>query len=339
MNQAIIELLKPFTGPAGEAGGDAAALIEDLEKRVTGSEDKKNVAGRLISTVKDPNWTDLQNRAAAVLKQNSKHLRAGVVYCMAATQCSSWNGLRDGLELIAGLLEGFKDNLRPLLDNGDPYERATILNDLSLPISKPGDPYNFVFRVQRLKITDSSGQGSFSFLEMRAARDSTRDLLGSEIEPPSVEQIAAAWTAMTADRQTALDESLSAALAALDRITKAFKDKKSKPQLSLLNGTLQEIAKAVKTRGQREAQATEGAEQPGGQQSSGPDTRERGQANAAFPAQIQNRSQALKSLDAVRKYFEQNEPSSPIPKLLSLALEVGAMDFVKVFKRLTPTAM
>lgn len=324
----IDELLAPISAEA-PAGTDAAEEIEKLEEKIKGKQTETIVDGRPVATFEEPNWRELTEESADLLKNKSKHLRAAMIYCVACSVTRAWPGLHEGLEVMATLLESSWDTLHPVPEEGDPYERAGILSDLSLPMSKPLDPYNFVLRVQRLKLTQSNNHGSWSFLEMEAAQTPEQKLLGADVTPPSLEQINASWADLAEEPRDEMLTAVSGAVSCLKRIAEVFKDKKSKPDLALLTTILGKIERRIQAKG-----ALSPADEPTDEARP-----EKGKTKSLVLGEIQSREDAVKTLKAVSAYFQRTEPSSPIPLLLKLALEVRNQTFVQILKRLSPSSV
>jgi type VI secretion system protein ImpA len=60
-----------------------------------------------------------------------------------------------------------------------------------------------------------------------------------------------------------------------------------------------------------------------------------------FPknAAIQSREDVVRAIDAICKYFERYEPSSPVPFLLLRAKRLLSMNFMEILGELTPDAL
>jgi type VI secretion system protein ImpA len=58
-----------------------------------------------------------------------------------------------------------------------------------------------------------------------------------------------------------------------------------------------------------------------------------------FSGAVRSRDEVVKALDAIIAYYRSNEPSSPVPFLLTRVRRVARMDFMELIKELTPEAI
>ncbi|MGL5001458.1 MAG: ImpA family type VI secretion system protein, partial [Casimicrobium sp.] len=57
------------------------------------------------------------------------------------------------------------------------------------------------------------------------------------------------------------------------------------------------------------------------------------------PGRLASRADAIRALDAVCAYFEQHEPSSPVPMFLNRAKKLTGMRFVDIIRDMSPESM
>src|SRR5262249_29244062 len=65
---------------------------------------------------------------------HSKHLRVTTMFCCGQLKTNGFTGFRDGVQLVAGLVQQFWPTLYPLLDpedNNDPTQRLNLLGALT----------------------------------------------------------------------------------------------------------------------------------------------------------------------------------------------------------------
>ena len=333
--EEISGLLLPL-GSGGPTGGDGYQQVSELELEVKGAEEVRIIDGKEQVTVVEPSWSGLKRKAASVLAKDSKHLRAALVYAYCRLRLDQWEGLRDGLELVASLLERFWEDLHPrLAPDEDPFERSNILEDLALPVNTPGDPYNFVLHIQRLPLTNSGRHGAWSHLEIIAARKTSRSTEGGASAGPSAEEIERARVDSAAEFRSNTLAAIEATRAALSRIRAAFEGRATVPNLGLLERVLGELQTWLATPvGEAVgASASTGNGQDVAHESASPTGTE------AQTGPVASRAQAIGMLRAVKRYYDAAEPSSPVPFLIALAINVSQRDFVKILKKLPPSSV
>jgi type VI secretion system protein ImpA len=340
VGEEISGLLRPLAS-GNSAGSDGYQQISELELEVKGREEVRIVDGKEEVTAIEPSWSALKRKSASVLTKDSKHLRAAIVHAYCSLRLNHWCGLRDGLELIAGLLERYWDVLHPrLAPDGDPFERTNMLEDLSLPVNTPADPYNFVLHIQRLELTNSQRHGRWNYLAILASRKCSRSVKDTSPPTPAAEDVEKARAESEPGFVQMIAGHIDGALAALARIRAMFNGHDALPNLGLLERTLGEIQNWIAARPTAEL-AVEPEADHERQQSAGAQVLPRTiTGSAGLPAgQVSSRAQAIELLRAVKGYYEAAEPSSPVPFLVGLAIGVSQQDFVQLLKKLPPSSI
>jgi len=341
MNPALEALLQPIAG-ATPTGSDGYTAISELEDQCKPTVTSVVESGKMVDTVQDANWTQLRQRAAKILEKESKHLRAAMVISVAAAKSGSLQELVDTLELSEKLLDTFWDGLHPMPDpdDNDPYQRINILNDLSHPVNTENDHYNFVLKVTRIPIAENPQVGRISLLDHEVARGAMSDALLGDRPPMTPDQVSAVFRAAETEKLKATAELLENAVNTLNRISDIFRNKRgedSVPNFTLLKATLERAREAISPYidGGAPASGADGAEATAG----GPGSTMAGAGGLVIQGAIRSRSDALTALDAVIRYYEQVEPSSPIPLLLQRAKALATMNFFEIVNNLTPEAL
>ena len=154
---------------------------------------------------------------------------------------------------------------------------------------------------------------------------------------PEVAQVRAAFADAPAADLLALQQSVSAALAAIrviDAAMDAGAGAGAGPSLERLSSTLVRLERAVLIY----APTAAGLE-PVAQTASAPADAAGGGQVAMRAGTIQSREDAIRALDAVAEYFRRTEPSSPIPLFVERARRLVAKSFLEVLADLVPDAV
>jgi type VI secretion system protein ImpA len=83
--------------------------------------------GALQQTLKKADWQMVVRLSTETLAKQSKDLQLAAWLAEGLLRRDGFGGLRDGLDLIAGLIEEYWDDLHPELEDGDPELRAVPL--------------------------------------------------------------------------------------------------------------------------------------------------------------------------------------------------------------------
>ncbi|MGB6898433.1 MAG: type VI secretion system protein TssA [Candidatus Acidiferrum sp.] len=240
-------------------------------------------------------------------------------------------GLREGLDLLRGLMETFWDTLFPEIDDGDLEFRAG-------PLEWVGSKLDGA--VRRLPLTKSK-LDYFKYQESRR--------VGYEADAVSEEKAAARATAIAEKKCTAeefdeavratgdayyekLAANLVAALESLQALETLSDEKfgREAPSFGNLRTSLEELQDLVKqhhqsaeevTQGAAEAAADEAVEESSGAAASGAPAAKK-KSVTAEPA---DRDDALQRLTIVAHFLRHESPANPVPYLLLRAMRWGEL--------------
>ncbi|MBZ2207346.1 type VI secretion system protein TssA [Massilia soli] len=119
----IEQLLVPIT-EASPCGDDIAFSPEvDAISKARQADDPSLEQGAWVTSLKEADWKFVASRCAQLIEQRSKDLRLAVWLVEAAAKTSSYQGMADGLALVAALCERHWDHLHPLPDEGSFEQR------------------------------------------------------------------------------------------------------------------------------------------------------------------------------------------------------------------------
>lgn len=319
-------LLTPVSeeSPAGE-DLEYDPLFLELERTAQGKPEQ--VMGDDVIEAEEPDWRAVRDQAKALLEQ-TKDLRIATHLTQALMKLEELEGLAGGLELLRGLVENFWDGLHPQLDaedNNDPTMRVNSLLSLA-------DRDGFQARLLGVPLVKSRAVGIYTLRDVKVAKGELSPAANSE--GPAAEQslIDAAFMDADLDEIQASAAATERAISALDAIEAAFISKVGAvdaPDFSDLPANLKEI-KGVFDK----ALARRGVGEPEGEAagaSSGESPR--------ISGEISSREDAIRMLDKICDFFEQTEPSSPVPMLLRRAKRLVSKSFLEILGELTPDAV
>jgi type VI secretion system protein ImpA len=281
--------------------------------------------GATIIPAEEPNWRGVRDRCGELFAR-TKDLTIAVKLCEALLRVEGLDGLRNGLGVIRGLLDQRWENLHPQLDSkdgNDPTQRLTILSGLA-------DPTQFVSRVRAVPLTDSVA-GKFGLREIGWSRGQSAPPAGMEV--PKAEVIDAAFrdtppdalraTAQAADQAAEIVQAADARLTALVGTGQGIN---FEPLLKVLR----EVSSEVRRHLPQDPQATQGgaAGAGGAAVAAG--------ASRSSTGDIQSLDDVRAAIERICKYYEQYEPSSPLPLLLRRAQRLVGKGFLDIMKDVSP---
>jgi len=132
----VSELLQPIPG-ANPAGADLR--YDPLYDKIKDARFEEDEApqGDWARTRKIADWALVIKLTTDALMKRSKDINLAVWLTEAQLKREGFAGMRNGLELVAGLLENFWDTLYPEIEDGDAELRATPLNWLGAKLDVP----------------------------------------------------------------------------------------------------------------------------------------------------------------------------------------------------------
>lgn len=325
--------------PSGEKDlkdNDDPAIV-NLEIMIKGTPERE-FDGEIIQEAKDPNWNEVKDAAVQLLTR-THDLRVAMFFIRALLNTDGLNGLKTGLALLHGLVDRFWESLYPQLDpedNNDPTMRVNILFALS-------EGEDIMVPLKRINLCSAPTMGQFNYRDILIAGGKIEPTQYDKSPPPTEATIEAAFK--DTDVNTLL-ENKAAIGATLEKLTELKTKLAEKigqagavPGFSGLYKVLKDmdaiLEKNLEGREMPQSDdpgqtgATEGA---GGSQSAG------GTAVAKTgPSDvINNRQDVIRLLDRICKYYQSNEPGSPVPMLLKRARQLVDKNFIEIIQDLAP---
>ena len=329
MNELIEKLLQPVSAeqPCGpDLSGDAR--FDELAVLLRGKPEEE------IASVKKPaeppDWRELREKSGRFLG-DSKHLRVSVMYCSSLLQTEGLAGFRDGMQLVAGLVEQYWATVYPLLDpedNNDPTERLNILKSLTEP--RGSLALGWLAILEYLNTTPLFGPKAaplVTFDQLRAARQAS----GTAAAEGAIRN---AGPAKVAVPQQCLQQALES-LRRLDQFLTDTLGKANTISFEVLEQSLVEMLGLLQP-------YLGGASEAGGATAAAGETAgagagggvETGAAEIKVKGALRSGDDVVRAIEQICEYYRQVEPSSPVPYLLRRAQKLAKMDFVQVVQEL-----
>lgn len=317
---------EPPAGPDLEDDADFRAL----ELAAAGSPERR--MGDSIVPAEDPDWRTAQRLATELLKR-SKNLRVAVILTRALLATQGLAGLAAGLQLLAGLLDGFWDDLYPALDpedDNDPTERINVLLALT-------DRAGLLAATRTVPLVRSRVFGTVSYRDIEIAEGRATPAAG--VAPMEATAIGGAFQDSDLDDLNATTAAAAAALAALRALNDDLTNRvgtAQTPDFSPLTELLTHIGGVL--------QRHLGERQPGAAAAAVATDATPAVATQPTPSvgnqgPIASREEVVRTLDRLCDYYAVHEPSSPVPLLLQRARRLVTGNFVDIVRDLAPDAL
>lgn len=313
--------------------GDDAPSGENLEYEPVFTElmlaaqpGEERQAGDEIIAAEDPDFRTVLEKAEEVLGR-SHDLRAAVVWGQAEAATNGLPGFARATAYMLGCLTEFWDTCHPQLDaedDDDPTMRINAVKGLA--------GTDTVLRtLRRSALTESRQLGRFSLRDIEIAE--------GEREASEDEEAALTTATISAAFQDTDDEALTAsrdaAVQVCDDIAaiNAVFDVKTPGQGPDLD-PLMAVARKIRDRLIAE---TGGVAEVSGEQIQEAGTDAAAVAPPAGGGPVRSSADVVRALDEIIEYYSKNEPSSPLPLLLTRARKLVGADFMAIVDELAPS--
>ncbi len=333
----IDELLKPVSEerPAGDdcGSGDLSLQLHQLEEQARGTPGQERIVnGQMVQDPpSEPKWLDVQKSAVDLLGQ-SKHLRVATILTLAALRTNGLAGLREGLMLIDGLVRHFWPTLWPALDpadGNDPQERLNLLGELG--------GGRFVRYFEDVVVGQSNAMGVVRVSDLLRAQNPTGQESGPALTAAQVDAILRDTDAEQLKATGQIAGDIKRLIGDMRPLFNEVAGAGQVPDWTALADRCDRLEVAL-------APYVQGAASPVPKEE---ETAAPGNAEprAASPLEgrgikrIHSRGDVVKALDELCRYYQQNEPSSPVPLLLRRAQRLAKMDFVEALNELLPDSV
>jgi type VI secretion system protein ImpA len=261
---------------------------------------------------------------------------------VAEIQLEGMPGLEQSLRLLHQTLERHWDTVHPQLDpddDNDPLERINILSAMASPPGTLGDPIKFRDRVQSAKLTDSRAIGRVSYRDILHSQEPAGegDGEGGDGEHRySSSEINAAFQDTAEDWLLATHESIKASRDLVQEIDNLLMDKVGAGGGVNFDGLLGDLKTIESEMTQQLRRLGHGVEGPEGDEEEAAAGGGGSSGGPALSGEVNTARDAELALDKVIRYYEQHEPSSPVPVLVKVARAMISKSFLEISQALPP---
>lgn len=284
--------------------------------------------GGSIRAGEPPDYEAVVREASALLGR-SKDLRIAVLLARALSHLHGFQGLKDGLALVQGLLDRYFATVFPELDateGNDPTMRSTAIAGLC------ASDVLAVLRLSPLLVSRAFGPISLRDLALAAANTAAP----ADGAKPDLASIDAAFQGTDLAEHQAAARVVLAAAAHVAGIEAVFEREHAGqgPELDALSDVLRQAKYALVSRLDRRIPAA----RPGQVDASpsGTEVPSASHPSAGFNADIRTRADVLRALDKICEYYAEFEPSSPIPLLLRRGKRLVSKSFLDIIRDMAP---
>ncbi|CAN7378779.1 type VI secretion system protein TssA [Pseudoduganella sp. LjRoot289] len=306
----------------------------ELEQAILGKPEVQY--GDTITPAVPPEWKVVK-RLASGLVERSRDLRVVVSLSRALLALDGLPGLASGLALVERLLDQRWDSVHPQLDPDDDMDPMLRINSLATLCDG-----GFLREVKEATLLTLPGLGPFSLRELEVANGELPPAEGeTKLELHSInaalgdadpQRVAAASAGLAAAcdsaaqielilvRQVGSSQALN--LDALVRLLRRGRD------FFAAQGAAGGADEGATGEPSGDGEGVEGA-QPGAGRS----------ARAAISGEVTSRADVVRMLDKINQYYQQYEPSSPVPLLLERAKRLVPKNFFEIMEDLAPDGL
>jgi type VI secretion system protein ImpA len=313
----------------------------------------------LVWTDLEPDWRAIEAMAVAILGR-SRDLRAAVRLAQSAAALRGMPDFAAALAVVRGLVERHWNSMHPVLEPDDDGLPDVIIRTGC--VGHLADRRTTVKQLRSIPLFSTRQFGDVSLRTIELVEG--RAALQEGEEPPSAEELAAAFADASPDEFRQLFDAAAGAIEHAVAIEKAFarvaaENRNAQHAIALdpLKEALGQIRKVAADHAPPAPEETRTQDNPAG---TGPGDVESGPedmrtempmeigvldkapaaAAASMPTgEIRNRADVLKALDRICDYYTDHEPSSPVPLLLVRARGLVDKNFIDILKDLAPNGL
>lgn len=328
------ELLQPIPGANPSGAEMRYDPVYDKIKEAR-REEEDIPQGEWTTTLKAADWPQVIKLTKDTLAKKTKDLQLAAWLTQALLKREGFAGLRDGLDLLAGMVEQFWDTLYPEVDEGDAEARAAPLEWIgvrfdamvrTIPIDRQGHTTN-QFNESRTVPTEAQAAENPDIAERRAAAVADRKTTPEEIEAGFTATPKTWYRTLIADVQGAMD-----ALNALNDISnEKFAD--VAPNFGKLIESLEDVLRSANQQLKRKleidpdpvevnAAALETGASAGVESGAAPAA---GAASRSLAAEPTSADDAASRIVGAAKFLRQANPGSPAAYLMLRGFRWGEL--------------
>ncbi|KQX01186.1 hypothetical protein ASC94_00605 [Massilia sp. Root418] len=315
----------------------------ELEQAILGKPEVQY--GDTITPAVPPEWKVVKRLAGGLL-QRSRDLRLAVSLSRALLALEGMPGLASGLALIERLLEQRWDSVHPQLDPDDGMDPMLRINSLATLADN-----GFLREIKEATLLMLPGLGPLSLRTLEVANGELPPAEGeSKVE---LHSIAAALQDADPERVAASSAGLAAACESATQIELILVRQVGSSQALNLDALVRLLRRGRDFFAEQAGGGADGAAADGSGDGEAGEAGEKGEkgeeggsgsgsgkgARAAISGEVTSRADVIRMLDKINKYYQQYEPSSPVPLLLERAKRLVPKNFFEIMEDLAPDGM
>lgn len=322
-------------------GGDDLEYDPDFLAMQLAAEGKaERQMGDHLIPAEEPDWHRVSEMGVGLLRR-SKDLRVAVLLVRAEMQLRGIPGLKEGLELITGLISRFWEALHPQLDPDDDFDPSARVNAIMDLCGL--DTFQKPLRAITLIHSPVFGAIACRDIEnLRSGVATTQDSQQSDVA--RIEgafqdcdlfelQTATQDVAETLGWARAIDQALADHLTP-DRLPDLS------PLINIISTSHAVLESYLHERQPSLVARSTTASSDQSVQVSSPAINAATRVNTtALTTQISSRQDVQRELDRLCDYYDRYEPSSPVPLLLKRARRLVTCSFIDIVRDLAPDAL
>lgn len=310
-------------------GPDLVYDPEFAELEQAGAGKPERQYGDKVYPAEPADWMAVREHAMA-LSARTRDLRVALWLARCGARMDGLGGFTQGLQLVHGLMSQLWDSVHPQLDssdNNDPTMRLNALAPFTASDAALAD-------LRAASIAPVRGSLTLRHLELGLGKADA----GSDETTPTEAGVLEALAALLRDH-VGLAEQAATAHATAVLISDLLDERvgaAAAPDLSPLIKLLAMLKDAVARLGGAPSTDTgEPADGEGGDSGNGATPNSGGVATGA----IRSRSDAVRELERICGWIEQNEPSNPAPLLIRRAQRLMDKSFLDIIRDLAPDGL
>lgn len=280
-----------------------------------------------VIPAEDPDWKKVR-KLALQLMTRTKDLRVSTYLARALLITDGFEGFRDGLKLLQGLISSNWGSLHPQLDPddaNDPTQRINIISSLS-------DMEGGIQQIRKTIIVKSIRAGQFCLRDIDIATGMISVTADEQL--PEMSIIEAAFLDCDIDELESTYHAVSEVADVLGEINRYLTETVgavNTPDMNLIDADIKRLhdvlSEQVMRRGISASSSNADADGQNEPMNNLPQN---------ITGEITSRADVTRVLDKVCEYFQKYEPSSPIPLLLQRAKRLVSKDFMEIMQDLAP---
>jgi type VI secretion system protein ImpA len=309
-----------------------------MERASQGAEEQQ--FGDTIVEAKPAEWREVKSQALNLFKR-TKDLRVASYLARAVLHMHGLVAFQSGLALIHRMIAESWEPMFPRLDPDDDNDPTIRVNTL-LTLCDENDTLP---AVRTAWLVQSRTVGQFCLRDVLLATGDLTLPEGSDAEIPSLSTIDAAFMDVDVEILKTTAKAVSDAVDDMIAIEQLLMDKVGSSHavdLTALTNDLKQMRTILTDRLQRRgvsepAEEAEGAAE-GEEASAGSNGAEQ-RVLSINDLRVRSRDEVIRTLDKICEYYQQHEPSSPLPLLLERAKRLVPLGFLELIRDLAPDAI